>query len=53
MSTLIKNNLKNILIVILTCILIPLMGIVINVIFTYGTYVGTYARNIIETGICN
>lgn len=52
MSSITKTNLKNVLIGVLVISAIPLLGIVMNVIYTYGAYVGTQARTMIEAGIC-
>ncbi len=48
----IKNKIiKNILITLLIVILIPLLGVLIEVIKTYGIVVGSNARYIISTKI--
>lgn len=52
MSTIIKENYKKILLVILLILLLPVIEVVIKIITTYGNIVGTYARQIIENGIC-
>lgn len=52
MSIIVKNNIKKIVVVTLVALALPLLGVVMKVIYAYGTYVGTYARTIIETGIC-
>lgn len=52
MPTIIKENYKKILLTISLICAIPLISVIINVIYTYGAYVGTQARTIIETGIC-
>lgn len=52
MSIVAKTNLKKIVLTILAIASIPLIGIIAKVIFAYGTYVGTYARTLIEAGIC-
>lgn len=52
MSALIKKNWQNILKVSLLVLAIPLIGIVMNVIYIYGAYVGTHARTFLESGIC-
>ena len=44
-----KNALLMLVVLILT---LPIMGTLIEIIFTYGTYIGTFIRNISENGIC-
>lgn len=48
----IKKNYRNLLILLLIVVSVPLWSTIIDVIFTYGTYVGSYARTIIDSGIC-
>jgi len=44
---------KNVLLMLVVLVLIlPIMGILTEIIFTYGTYIGTFIRNISENGIC-
>ena len=44
---------KNALLLLLVSILtLPIIGTLIEIIFTYGTYVGTFIRNISEHGVC-
>ena len=50
--SIIRNNLKKILLGIVILIILPLLSVVMRVLYIYGTYVGTYARNIAEVGIC-
>lgn len=52
MPTLIKENYKTILAILVTIICLPLINTVVQIIFTYGTYVGTFVRNIVENGAC-
>jgi len=48
----IKKHRKDIALVTLLLISMPLIEILIKIIFTYGTYVGTFIRNISESGVC-
>lgn len=48
-----KDKVKEVLIVLAVILSIPLIGVITNVIFTYGNYVGTYARQIVEEGMCS
>ncbi len=49
----VKNPiLKNILILALIIILIPLFDIILKILFAYGQLIGSYARYIIEGKIC-
>jgi len=48
----IKRNYKVILVTLLVLICLPLIETLVNVIFTYGTYVGSYARVLIDNGPC-
>jgi len=48
----IKKNYKVILLAILFLVCLPLMDTLVNIIFTYGTYVGSYARVLIDKGLC-
>ena len=52
MPALVKETIKKIALIMVIALCIPLFGIVSKVIYAYGTYVGTYARIIIEEGIC-
>ncbi|MEG2010802.1 MAG: hypothetical protein RRY22_01910 [Bacilli bacterium] len=55
MPTLIENlkkNYKTILIVISCIIMLPIINLIIEMIFTYGQYIGTFIRNIVENGAC-
>ena len=55
MSTIIlniKKNYKIILLMLVVLICLPLMTALIDIIFTYGKYVGSYARVLIEKGVC-
>ena len=47
-----KKYKKAILLTILIILSIPLIETLIKIIFTYGTYVGTFIRNISENGMC-
>ncbi len=48
----IKKNKKTIIGLTLLVICMPLIEVLIKIIFTYGTYVGTFIRNIAENGTC-
>lgn len=52
MLTLTKDIAKKTFLILIIAFCIPLFGVVAKVIYTYGTYVGTYARVILEEGIC-
>lgn len=47
-----KKYSKTILLTILVILSMPLIGTLIKIIFTYGTYVGSFIRNISESGVC-
>jgi len=47
-----KKYIKNVLLAILVILSMPLIGTLIKIIFTYGTYIGTFIRNISENGVC-
>ena len=47
-----KKYKKAILLIILVIFSMPLIEILIKIIFTYGTYIGTFIRNISENGAC-
>lgn len=47
-----KKYKKTILLTILVIFSIPLIGTLIDIIFTYGNYIGTFIRNISENGVC-
>ena len=48
----IKKNYKTILLAILFLVCLPLITTLVDIIFTYGTYVGSYARVLIDNGPC-
>lgn len=51
----IKKNKKNIIaitILLLTPFILPLLTTLIEIIYHYGTYVGTFIRSISTGGIC-
>lgn len=48
----IKKYKNDILLLSLLIISMPLIEILIKIIFTYGTYVGSFIRNIVENGAC-
>lgn len=48
----IKKYKKNIIIGTLLVILMPIMGVLMKIIFTYGNYIGTLIRSISENGVC-
>lgn len=52
MPTLIKENYKNIIITSLIIFTLPIINLIIHMIYTYGTYVGTFIRNIDKFGAC-
>lgn len=57
MSTLINKIKENKIIKVILCLLIiimfmPLLEILIKVIFSYGTLIGTFSRYIIEWMVC-
>ena len=52
MLTLSKDLAKKTILILVIAFCIPLFGVVTKVIYTYGAYVGTYARVILEEGIC-
>ena len=47
-----KKYQKNILLGIVYLLSMPIIGVLIEIIFTYGNYVGTFIRNISENGMC-
>ncbi len=47
-----KKTLKNIAIIVLLIVLLPLFSILTNIIYSYGTYFGTIDRNIVVTKTC-
>lgn len=47
-----KKYKKTILLTILVILSMPLIETLIKIIFTYGTYMGTFIRNISENGVC-
>lgn len=47
-----KKYRKEIIGLSLLAICMPLIEVLIKIIFTYGTYVGTFIRNISENGVC-
>lgn len=54
MSTITKfvsKNYKDIAILLLVLFFMPIINVLIKIIFTYGTYFGTYARLIMEYGL--
>ena len=51
MST-IKENYKKILLGVLIILLIPVIGLLVQIISAYGNLIGTIARKIITKGIC-
>ena len=54
MSTITKfvsKNYKDIAILLLVFFFMPIINVLIKIIFTYGTYFGTYARLIMEYGL--
>lgn len=48
----IKKYKNDILLLSLLIISMTLIEILIKIIFTYGTYVGSFIRNIVESGAC-
>jgi type III secretory pathway component EscV len=48
----IKKNYKTILLLVVFLVCLPLITTLVDIIFTYGTYVGSYARLIIDKGFC-
>jgi hypothetical protein len=55
MSNIIHSVIKNkkiIVITLLTLLCLPLITTLVEIIFTYGTYVGGHARSLIEGKIC-
>jgi hypothetical protein len=55
MSSVIKNNYKfilGVLILILIPIIIPMFNLIVEIIFSLGSYTGTIARKIIENIPC-
>ena len=54
MSTITKfvsKNYKDIAILLLVLFFMPIINVLIKIIFTYGTYFGTYAILIMEYGL--
>ena len=47
-----KKYKNAILLTLCTLLTLPLVGTIIKIIFTYGTFVGTFIRNIAENGAC-
>jgi len=47
-----KKHKNKILIILLLPFIMVLISLVLNIIFTSGTILGTYIRNIEENGIC-
>lgn len=48
----IRKYKKSIVTVTLLLILMPIIGVLTKILFTYGTYIGTLIRNISENGAC-
>lgn len=48
----VKKHKKTIILTTLLLISMPLLEILTKIIFTYGTYIGTFIRNISEQGAC-
>ena len=51
-KSILKENYKNIIIVACTVIMLPVISLITEIIYHYGTYVGTFIRNIVENGAC-
>lgn len=47
----IVRNYRNLILFSLVIFFMPIINVLIKIIFTYGTYLGTYARLIIEYGM--
>ena len=52
MPTIIKDNYKKVLLVLLVILLLPVIALLVQIISAYGNYIGTIARKIISNGIC-
>lgn len=52
LKSLTKKNYKDILLVASVMILMPVISLITEIIYHYGTYVGTFIRNIVENGAC-
>ena len=51
-KSILKEHYKNIIIVAGTVIMLPAISLITEIIYHYGTYVGTFIRNIVENVAC-